>query len=102
MELFPGNPQPKAFAVEILGDTGMRGAPGRAWWRGAEEVTADEGPSVCQMKFVPNSHLLGSRSYKVCAVQVNYLLHVFKHEISSKRQIFLACVIVQPRKMPAA
>lgn len=80
----------------------MCGALGRAWSRGADEVMADEGPSVCQMKFVPNSHLLGSRSYKVCAVQVNYLLSVSKHEISSKRQIFSACVIVRPRKMPAA
>lgn len=36
----------------------------------ADEVMADEGTLLCQMKFATNSHLLGSRRYKVCAVQV--------------------------------
>lgn len=46
-----------------------------------DEVMADEGTLLCQMKFVTNSHLLISRSYKVCACTSNYLLYIFKHEI---------------------
>lgn len=46
-----------------------------------DEVMADEGTLLCQMKFVTNSHLLRSRSYKVYACTSNYLLYIFKHEI---------------------
>lgn len=46
-----------------------------------DEVMADEGTLLCQMKFVTNSHLLRSRSSKVCACTSNYLLYIFKHEI---------------------
>lgn len=56
-----------------------------------DEVMADEGTLLCQMKFVTNSHLLRSRSYKVCAVQV-IICYTFLNMKSSPNGKYIQCV----------